>query len=224
MADTEQLPNECAVCSTPCVGAYCSENCYLMGTSLGFACKTCLKVCRKNARAGTYFCSQACSAAFKKAPPLIAPCGTCGTAVSLEGRKRENYLSRGSAFCSTVCSRKSRGLKIKQYFVALRNEKGWPTTLQCKGCGTVVETTGTDECTVVRLRKFKARGYHVCVKCVLDARTVKQTATCRFCGKEMDVTPTRRFSLKSQGYVFCDISCAAKHRSESKHENPTPQP
>ena len=107
MADTEQLPNECAVCLTPCVEMYCSQDCYLVGTGKGFSCVTCNAVLPKTQ---TYriekYCSRTCAntAAIKH---TLLTCSECSKTVRVSGTRlaKVRYrLTKGSKFyCSSTC-------------------------------------------------------------------------------------------------------------------------
>jgi len=108
MADTEQLPNECAVCSTPCVEMYCSEHCYLVGTGLGFVCPMCSKACRKDAVTSKQFCGRACANAARLVPPITVPCEACKKPVVIKGRYVAIYKQSKKAYCDSACVRAHR--------------------------------------------------------------------------------------------------------------------
>jgi hypothetical protein len=101
MADTEQLPNECAVCSTPCVEMYCSEHCYLMGTGKGFACGAC-GVVKPMGRGKNLFCSLNCSVRYKKERAIKAVnCKFCGKTFIIPANS--NRYKERPRFCSAQC-------------------------------------------------------------------------------------------------------------------------
>lgn len=119
VSDSETTPNECAVCSTPCVEMYCSQDCYLVGTGKGFACACCntVKVFSSYTKItfrelGYAYCTSVCArkASRKKGEDWDTPvaCRMCGAPVCLVKARRQKWLKNRYTYCTVSCANKYR--------------------------------------------------------------------------------------------------------------------
>lgn len=132
-------------------------------------------------------------------------CEYCGKEFHVDGRHKDKK------YCSEECKK----LKNSKYECRINEngEKEYKNEYTCELCG----KTYTNWNPRHYIRRF-------CDNCLSkhkqDLFTNKITTTCGYCGKEIEVIPSRFYANK---YCYCDVKCMAKHYSEiySGENSPT---
>ena len=197
MVDSEKLPNECAVCSTPCVEMYCSQDCYLVGSGKGFACIRCGSVRLNNPRRkgrAQSFCGNSCYREAHKAKTGTAECCVCCKPFLASGDALYCVKRGKGACCSAACRVAAKSRTVKRLAEANKEkikekQKETPSSVPCL----------------------------VCKKDVLLWEGSPRSKSAR-------TAATQRANYLRGKPVMCGMSCAAKHRKAIASENPTTQP
>ena len=123
-------------------------------------------------------------------------CEHCGKEFHVDGRHKNKK------YCSEEC--KIAGITKHEYRINESGEKEYRNHYKCELCNNEFDNWNP--------RHFVRRFCDDCIsKHKSDVFTNKIKTTCGYCGKEIEVIPSRFYSNK---YCYCDIKCMAKHYSE----------
>lgn len=123
-------------------------------------------------------------------------CEYCGKEFHVDGRHKNQK------YCSEEC--KKLGRSNYECRINEQGEKEYKNEYTCEICGKTFDNWNPRH----YLRRF-------CDSCLSkhksDIFTNKITTTCGYCGKEIEVIPSRFYSNK---YCYCNIKCMAEHYAQ----------
>jgi hypothetical protein len=215
MADTEQLPNECALC-------------LVCGTPVS--------------RGRNIFCSSECSSEAKiEAHALSVQCEVCKACGVIKGSAAiQAYRKTGYWTCSKACGAAQRSKVSRARMLAKRKTTDVPENTPCHVCGKDITIDDTTKIGLLRRSRYVRGVPQTCSRqCSAAAghavrfaairafeASCPETTPCGYCGAAIEIKSgtrskqQRRLRLLFQKKnIFCSTSCSLKHTK--RYENPT---